>query len=165
MGFQGIFGNSGDTDSLISEDEYHSVKSHHSEDSDVSVRSIPIQNQEIRERERESCYVLQESPSERWNAPPLEESRRNRSYSIAAKVDRLLRAVVDDDILMVRSFVGVPLMNGPTPTNEPTTAVLQLCHPLCQCDKCQKIHEVRRAGNLNLLYSDESWIDSRAERI
>lgn len=98
---------------LSDSDEYQSVKSHPSAESDD-----------------EENYL---SPKE--NVTFKMEAFAN------TKVDRLLRAVADNDLPMMKYFIGFD--GGSGNSDGDNTPTQSLCHPLCQCEKCLKIHESR----------------------
>ena len=58
-----------------------------------------------------------------------------------AEVEKLLRAVQDNDLPLVRFLLGWPSEAFDSSSDERTVSpdAKQLCHPLCQCNKCQPL--------------------------
>ncbi|KJE91761.1 muscle ankyrin repeat protein 3 [Capsaspora owczarzaki ATCC 30864] len=88
--------------------------------------------------------LVPETLSEPANADPADTntavSEAQRRHE--AEMESLFRAIDDDDIALFKfrlSIIDAEDGSGPTVRVAPTDAVLLMCHPLCQCDKCSML--------------------------
>lgn len=74
------------------------------------------------------------------------------------KIDRLLKAIEDNDIQLTRFYLGV----STTINNDKTLQLNDACHPLCTCEKCPKNNENLRNYNKDVVNVNKCNVDGYA---